>query len=73
MNPNSFISFDGQWPRAKKWIIVTNNIDAENAHGEMSHVWMVNFCTKSSVDSHGIVTFDSGDAKIINLTHWRYA
>lgn len=73
MIPDEFISFDDQWPDKTRWIIVTNNIEAKNAHGEMSHVWMVNFCQQSSGLKDGIVAFDEGDRKTINLSHWKYA
>ncbi len=73
MKPSEFISFKEKKPAPNKWIIVTNNLEAKNAHGEMSHVWLTTFYTKGSKDHEGIVTFDSGDIKIINLTHWKYA
>ena len=73
MNPSEFISFNDKKPDKNKWIIVTNNIDAKNAHGEMSHVWLTIFWALSEVNDFGIVTFDEMDRKIVNLTHWKYA
>ena len=73
MKPEEFIPFLKREPEPRKWIIVTNNIDATNAFGEMSHVWMVNFYQLSTNRNHGFVAFDEGDRKIIGLTHWKYA
>jgi len=73
MKPEEFILFTDKAPEINKHIIVTNNIDAENAHGEMSHVWLTNIWFKGSKDYEGIVTFDAADRKIIGLTHWKYA
>ena len=73
MTPDQFTSFDESMPEKDKHIIVTNNINAKNAHGEMSHVWMTNFYTGGIDDDDGIVTFDARMAKIHRLTHWKYA
>jgi len=69
MRPEDFISFQDEKPEKKKWIVVTNNIKAENAFGEMSHVWLVNFYAENA----GIfVTFDDNDSQISHLSHWKY-
>jgi len=73
MKPEEFIGLKDEKPKKTKWIIVTNNINAQNAIGEMSHVWLTNFYTKSSSPNDGIVTYDEGGRKIIGLTHWKYA
>ena len=74
MQPEKFISFKNKNPDKKKWVIVTNNLYAKDAHGEMSHVWLTTFWKQSEDNpDDGIVTFDSGDMKICNLTHWKYA
>jgi len=70
MKVEDFKSFD-ELPVGNKWIIVTNNIEAVDAHGEMSHVWLTAFFARS--EQFGFVTFDAADRKIINLTHWKYA
>ncbi len=70
--PEEFKSFHEETPDPDKWIIVTNNIEGKNAHGEMSHVWLFPFVIKSE-EGDGMVMFDDGDRKIINLTHWKYA
>ena len=70
MKPEDFTSFEKGTPYKNKWLIVTNNIKALNAHGEMSHVWLTNFWTRST--GAGIVTFDAKDHRIAFLTHWKY-
>ncbi|MEJ1412795.1 MAG: hypothetical protein RPU90_04350 [Candidatus Sedimenticola sp. (ex Thyasira tokunagai)] len=73
MKPEEFTAFDDQLPDPKKHLIVTNNLDAKNAHGEMSHIWLTTFFTKGSQEGEGIVTFDEAGRKIFGLTHWKYA
>lgn len=73
MRPEEFTSFSDSLPEKNKYIIVTNNIHAKNAHGEMSHVWLTIFYRKSDQPGHGIVTFDEADRKILRLSHWKYA
>ena len=73
MKPSEFISFESQLPDKNKWIIVTNNLDAKNAHGEMSHVWLTINFIQSSNPNGGLITYDERDRKIIRLTHWKYA
>ncbi len=73
MKPEEFTAFENEKPEGKKWIIVTNNINAKNAHGEMSHVWLTNYWTEAELSRNGTVTFDENDRKIMNLTHWKYA
>lgn len=72
MKPEEFISFNEK-PGKNRWIVVTNNINARDANGEMSHVWLTKFWTESTENENfGIVTFDDADRRIINLTHWKY-
>mgnify|MGYP003126224743 CR=1 FL=1 len=73
MRPEEFTAFADAKPAKNKHIIVTNNLQAKNAHGEMSHVWMTTFWDKGSEKHEGIVTFDSSHQKIIGLSHWKYA
>ena len=72
MTPEEFTSFEDEKPDEHKWIVVTNNLNAKNAFGEMSHVWMTDFYTKGSKDYEGLVTFDEGGRKVIGLSHWKY-
>lgn len=71
MNKEEFTSLEKELPKKNRHIIVTNNINATNAFGEMSHVWMTTFLQKSDVE--GFITFDAADRKIIGITHWKYA
>jgi hypothetical protein len=70
MNQNQFTKIEDKRPDENKHIIVTNNLSALNAHGEMSHVWMINNLIKSS--SGEFVAFHA-DSKIMGITHWKYA
>jgi len=72
MKPQEFTEFEKAKPEKNKHLIVTNNISATNAHGEMSHVWLTTFwCESEKYDC--ITTFDEGDRQILGLTHWKYA
>lgn len=73
MKPDEFKNFEKEEPDQNKWIIVTNNINAKDAHGEMSHVWLTTFWIEGDLETEGIITFDGADRKIIGLTHWKYA
>lgn len=73
MKPEEFTAFDDAKPEEHKHIIVTNNLQARNAHGEMSHVWMTTFWAKGGEKYEGIVTFDAANQRIIGLSHWKYA
>ena len=54
-------------------MLVTNNIDARNASGEMSHLWLVNMIHKSSPQDKEIYgeyfAFDESDRRIGGITH----
>ena len=71
MRPEDFIGLEGGMPIKNKWVIVTNNINAVNAYGEMSHVWLTNFIIASEMN--GFMTFDTVEKQIIGLTHYKYA
>ena len=75
MNKEEFTAFHDKKPKPNKWLIVTNNIDAKNAYGEMSHVWLTNFWTVSAdpLLKDDIVMFTDNDRRIIGLSHWKYA
>ena len=69
---NSWQTFDQSFPKPHKWVLVTNNLDARNAHGLMSHLWLVDFVQKSEIPNNGYIAFQR-NMEVINLTHWRYA
>lgn len=73
MSPEEFTSFDDAKPSANKHIVVTNNLNAKNAHGEMSHVWMTTFWKEGAKDGEGIITMDTNGRRIFQLSHWKYA
>jgi hypothetical protein len=53
-------------------LLVTNNIDARDAHGFMSHLWLVRMIHHS--DERGYYAFDDYDnIRPESITHWRYA
>ncbi len=69
MNSGEFISFEHERPEANKHVIVTNNLLAKDAHGEMSHIWLTSFIHYGDARP---TTF-SADMHIENLSHWKYA
>jgi hypothetical protein len=71
MKKEDFTAVTSELPKANKHIIVTNNINATNAHGEKSHVWLTSFLQHNKED--GYLTFDAADRKIVGITHWKYA
>ena len=74
MRPEEFTSFEDAMPAKNKHIIITNNIDATDAHGEMSHVWMTRLVLDSEKPGEGLIAFtDRGYNKVQCLTHWKYA
>ncbi len=50
--------------------LVTNNINARNAHGQMSHVWCASGCYRGDQDRHGVTCFDDAYRRITGLTHY---
>jgi hypothetical protein len=73
---NGWTAFADRWPDEHHDVIVTNNMNARDAHGRMSHVWIV----WPQMTEHDNPTFDSVKGEIIgflhnhervrNLTHW---
>lgn len=52
-------------------VLVTNNLDARDAHGQMSHLWlgMVHKPRRKN-DPEGYIAFRDLYNKVYNLTHW---
>jgi hypothetical protein len=71
MKPEEFTKFKDELPQKGKWIIVTNNIKAENAYREMSHVWLTPIWHEDMAGK--ILMYDNSGTPILNLTHWKYA
>jgi len=66
---------EGNWKRITKElprrVLVTNNIKARDAKGEMSHVWIGNIIKSGEPEVYGkFVTFDEADRKILDITHY---
>lgn len=52
-------------------VLVTNNINARDAQGGMSHVWLGSIIKSSEPKIYGkFVTFDEADRKIFDITHY---
>lgn len=64
-------SFGCSEPDLKRQLLVTNNLMARNAHGEMSNLWLVNSAHKAN-NGHWMA-FDDAGRRIEMLTHWKYA
>ena len=71
MKPEEFTKFKDKLPEKGKWIIVTNNINAENAYYEMSNVWLT-YVWHTDNDNK-VLMYDGFNGPILNLTHWKYA
>ena len=55
-------------PNAGKFL-VTNNISARDANGNMSHLWLVTMIHQS--EKFGYYAFDDYDNRVPqNITHW---
>jgi len=54
-------------PEKKSKILVTNNIKSRDAHGQMSHIWLVVGVHK---EGNEYFAFDGSFTKIHNVTHW---
>lgn len=53
-------------------LLVTNNMDAEDANGNMSHLWLASMLHPQEDGSYD--AFDASDmARIERVSHWRYA
>ena len=72
MKPNEFTSFEEAPPIPHRWLIITNNIKAINAHDEMSHAWLTTFWTASTNYKGELVSFDGSESLIRGLIHWKY-
>jgi hypothetical protein len=64
-----------QWRKITKElqrrVLVTNNIAARDALGNMSHVWIGTIIKSSEPEKRGkFVTFDDGDMMILDITHY---
>jgi len=63
---NGWIYLSDQLPPKQKSVLVTNNPESKNAHGDMSHVWL---CSSVHKDGKRHCAFSS-DRKIENLVAW---
>jgi hypothetical protein len=55
----------------KRKVLVTNNLKARDAHGQMSHIWCVGMVHKT--DQPGFepfMAFDNSDRRLWGLTHY---
>lgn len=51
----------------KRKVLVTNNVDARDAHGRMSHVWVVGLVQK---DGREFIAFDDHMQRLWGLSHY---
>jgi hypothetical protein len=55
----------------KHRVLVTNNINARDAEGQMSHVWIGYIIKSSEPDIYGrFTTFNECDIRIHDITHY---
>lgn len=65
-----WIEVEAGQPDENRRLLVTNNIDARDAFGQPSHVWIINLLQED--DEAGWYCGYSGDDLIRSITHWRY-
>lgn len=78
----TWIAFNERWPaenaaldnpsvKTTPRVLVTNNLEARDRMGRMSHIWYAAPMQSSSPDITGpVIAFDEGDRAIHGLTHW---
>lgn len=54
--------------RIERKVLVTNNLEARDAHGQMSHVWVASLVQED--DGNDYITFTDSAQKIWGLTHY---
>lgn len=65
---NEWISVKKGLPTTNKSkCIVTNNLKAKDAFGQMSHIWIVSLIQK---DGKSFSAYYDNDVIIKNITHW---
>jgi len=68
---------DQRPPYPSPLLLVTNNINASNRYGCMSHVWLTNMLHYGNGDpgdwSYPLAFDEHSDRRILGITHWRYA
>jgi hypothetical protein len=73
MSEYNFTAFSESMPHEHRWLLVTNNLNAINTHGEMSHLWLVHSVHQGSEPWQGLVAYPSLDGAVVTrLTHWKY-
>jgi len=63
-------------PHPSPLLLVTNNLNASNRLGCMSHVWlaaMIHYCEGPQVYPYPLAFVAHTDRKVQGITHWRYA
>ena len=74
-----WVSFEDAQPAPGRKVIISNNIDSRDAHGEYSHVWMVPSDLIRWCEADGEYPVASwraivGVPRVVHgCTHWRYA
>lgn len=72
MTSNQWVSLAERMPPANcPRLLVTNNVNARDAIGHASHLWLVHMVHKYADGTFG--AFTDHDLKLHGLTHWRYA
>lgn len=70
-NKKGWTAFKEEIPNLDKKYLLTNNLEAKGARGQMSHVWLAYPMLNTGPAFHGEwIAFDNCDHKISCLTHW---
>jgi hypothetical protein len=71
-NAGGWTSVEKRRPRKHRKLLVTNNIAARDAFGQMSHIWIINLLQHDRATGWSAYA-DNGDfLRIENISHWRY-
>jgi len=68
-----WIEAGSSMPESHRPLLVTNNIDARNAFGQPSHVWLIWLLQEIDDPEGGYCGYSGENDLIENITHWRYA
>lgn len=69
---DGWIKCSERLPEPHRKLLVTNNVEARDAHGQMSHVWLVRMIHKAD-DDEGFCAYTDEMTKVHGVTHYRYA
>lgn len=71
---NGWVSVQDELPERKgPMLLVTNNIESRNAHGQYSHLWLTRMIHPQDAGRTFDAFSEPGGSKVFGVSHWRYA